>query len=224
MEILIDKNFEKLWKLPANDILKFAENIIKKSTTLNIKLSTIDLNNKDNFESFLCLLSDDITEITVFHSIISFLQFVSDNNEIRKASYMADIMMTNYQNSLNLNKNLYDKIVEYYKKADSLNYIDDIDKRFLKKAVRTFRKNGIDLNEDNRDLLLKLTHEIAKIEIYLYRIFNSKKQKVIKLSEKDIQGIPKSILVTLHTTNENGKRMYHLELNDNMYLQIMRYL
>ena len=47
-------------------------------------------------------------------------------------------------------------------------------------------KNGIDLDEDNRDLLLKITHEIAKIEIYLYRSFNKKKQniKIHKKGEK----------------------------------------
>jgi len=224
MELLLDRNFDKLWRLPSTDLVKLTENIIKKSSKLNGLLSNIDLSKQENMHEFLNLLSDDITEITVFHSIISFLQFISDNPDVRKTSYTADILLTNYQNTLNLNKKLYDKIVEYYKKADMMNILTDVDKEFLKKMVRTFRKNGIDLNDSDRDMLLKLSHEIAKIEIYMYRVFNIKKQDSIKLTKAEIDGMPKSITAMTHTEVIDGEKIYRFELNDNTYSNIMRYI
>ena len=224
MELLLDRNFEKLWKLPSHDLVRLTENIIKKSSKLNNLLINIDFDKPENLREFISLLSDDITEITVFHSIISFLQFISDDPQVRKTSYTADILLTNYQNTLNLNRKLYDKIVDYYKKADNMNLLSDVDKEFLKKIVRTFRKNGIDLNDNNRDMLLKLSHEIAKIEIYMYRVFNIKKQDSIKLTKKESIGMPKSILNTTSVDIVNGEKVYKLELNDNTYSNIMRYI
>jgi Zn-dependent oligopeptidase len=217
MDIITDTHFDKIWNLSGNDITQLTKNIIEKSSQVNNKLANIDLSIKKNYNNFLSQLSDDNTEISNFHSIISFLQFVSDDITVKKASYMADILLNNYQNTLNFNINLYTKIVEFYKTQHNLT---DVDKKFLKKMVRTYRKNGIDLHSNDKELLFQINQEINKIETHLYNNFNTQKRNVIKLNKKEIDGMPKSILNKLTRKQTH----YKIEMNDDNYLQTMRYL
>jgi metallopeptidase MepB len=222
MELIINKNFEELWDIDEHKLLSLTKNIIKKSSDLNLRLVNADLNDKTIYSVFLSQIADDITEISVFHSMVSFLQFVGKTQMIRKIGYQLDVLLTDYQNKLNLNDGIYRKIVEFYKKAKD-SRLDEVDKRFLKKMVRTYRKNGIDLHPDDRSMLFRVNHEISKIEMYLYRNFNKRKQDVIAFSENELSGMPKPILNKMKPNNGTNN-MYNMTMNNNMLLQSLRYI
>src|SRR5438874_9053058 len=105
-----DKKFLTYWNLKANEIITKTNDLIKKSTYRNDELAKINLNSNKNIKDFLNKLSDEITEFEIFHSICGFLHYVSPDEKKRKASFMADLLLSKHGNELNLRKDIYNKL------------------------------------------------------------------------------------------------------------------
>ena len=153
---IINNNID--WNYLKYDIVNCAKDQIKKSKEYNRQILELEINEK-NFGKFLNLLSDDITSFTTLHSICNFMQAVSDDIEDRKKCNIADLMLSKYINELNLNKLLYNKINKFYNESKSkLNTEDNF---FLDFIIKSYHRNGINLNENNINLLLKVKNEIT---------------------------------------------------------------
>ena len=130
-----DKPFWIHWNMSANEIIKTTNKMIIKSIKTNEELINYKLESNENLYNFLSILSDDMTEFQIFHSMCGFLQYISPNEKIRKASLHADLLLSKYINELNLKKNLYKKIVIFKKIAEDRNLLTLIDKKFINKLI-----------------------------------------------------------------------------------------
>ena len=109
----INKNHWIHWNMSGEEILEETKKLVRKSATNNKFLLEQNIDTIENRRKFLEILSDDITEYTIFHSMCSFLQFVSPDVRVRKNSSYADLMLTEYVNELNLNQDIYEKIIKF---------------------------------------------------------------------------------------------------------------
>src|SRR5207247_1254281 len=87
-------------------------------------------------------------EFGIFHSICGFLHYVSPDEKKRKASFMADLLLSKHGNELNLRKDIYNKLIEINKINDE--NLDNEDRKFLEKLISSYERNGINLEENIR--------------------------------------------------------------------------
>ncbi|AYV77311.1 MAG: peptidase, partial [Barrevirus sp.] len=162
----------------------------------------------------------DINEFQTFHSIAGFLQFVSPNTEIRKASMKCDLLLTNYTNELNLRKDIYKRLLSF--KESKNNKLDKEDQFFIDKLILNYERNGINLDKDERDLLLKIKDEITKLEGGIANYICLAERNVMEFTKAELAGIPQNILINLVNKNDNDK--YLVKTNKYNYSICMKWI
>lgn len=130
-----------------DELIELTKEVIKKSIETNNKINNI----KD--------LANDINDLQTYHSVCGFLQYVSPNDKLRKASIKCDLMIVKHINELDLRKDIYLKLLEI--KNSKLNSEDSM---FVNSLILNYERNGINLDKEQRDVLLKIKHEISKLE------------------------------------------------------------
>ena len=119
-----NKTFWVHWDMSPEEIVEMTKKVINKSKKNNNRLVANNLMTTSDLHNFLSLLSDDISQLQIFHSMCGFLQYISPNEKVRKASSNSDFLLSEYSNELNMRKDLYDKIVLCKKKMEEKKVIE----------------------------------------------------------------------------------------------------
>lgn len=197
----------------GNNIISLTNNFIERSVENNNRLANFDFNS-NNVNNFINILSDDITEYINFHSVYSFLQYVSPDPIIRKNSHQSDVLLTKYINNLNSRRDVYDKLIECKK------HIND---KLVNFVIKGYERNGIGLNKNDREKLHKITNEIIYIEKKITdHVINN--NKTISLTSSELAGLPETFIKNLGLVKNNNKIKYNICLNHNLYINCMRYI
>ncbi len=237
MNKYIDKNFWQEWNISPGYIIKKTHNFIRTSVKNNNKLINMDLTNKKNHAIFLSILANDRTEYAMIHTISKFLQVVGiqvpkgttvtlvkqsnqTSSDFIKCGYTVNILLSTYASELNIKKAIYDKIVEFYSIIKDDSGYNDIDKRFLVKIIKKYTNSGINLNINDKKLLINYKKEIGKIENTIMRNIIDTDNKYIEFSKKDLSGLPQ---LKHHIINNNPIK-YGISLDNMSYLKCMRYI
>ena len=83
------------WNMTGDDIVRKSDELINKSKINYDQIASFKIDAL-NIKQFLGLLSDDITEFTSYHSMAAFLQYVSPDPQVRKASTHVDVTPVSY--------------------------------------------------------------------------------------------------------------------------------
>ncbi|MCJ7636958.1 MAG: M3 family metallopeptidase [Nitrososphaeraceae archaeon] len=200
------------WDMDPNELINLTETIIKKSKDVNRNITNLET------------IANDINELQTFHSICGCLQYISPNNQIRKASIKCDLMLTKYINELDLRQDIYHKFLEIKKK----NKLSPDDAFFVDKLILNYERNGINLDKDKRELLLKIKHEISKLENGIANYICQIEKNTFELSKNQVKGIPENILKNFiySTKDEKGEKekKYKIKANKNNYSVCMKYI
>src|SRR3989304_8996245 len=98
------------WNMDPNELLGLVSSGIKKSAETNNRLAKMKID-ENNINNFLELMASDINDFQVFHSVCGFLQYVSPDSNVRKASFKGDLLLSRYTNELNLRQDIYRQLV-----------------------------------------------------------------------------------------------------------------
>jgi Zn-dependent oligopeptidase len=210
------------WNMTPEDIKINTENIINKSKKLYDKLEKYELSNENNITKFIDEMSNDLNEFNNYHSLCGFLYYVSPNNKIRNASYSGDLTLTKYINEFNMRINIYTKLIEIKNFNNKNKILCDEDNKFIEKIILNYQRNGINLTENSRNVLLKINHEISKLENSVNRyITNNIENTFIELTHNQLNGVPQNIIDTFVKINND---QFKVQLNKINYNTFMKYI
>lgn len=218
----MEKNIWIHWNMDSKDIANETIKLINKSINVNKCFLKDKLENKDDFYNSLCRLSNDMNEFSNFHSMCNFLQYVSPDKKIRKFCHLADIKLTNYTEKLNSNENLFRKIVDLFNFGNKNDILDDDDRKFFDLVINGYKKNGVNLKDNEKILLLKIKEEISKIEKTLIMNFE-KDNEVVNLTSDEILGLPKNIINLFPIISQNPIK-YGIIMTKSNYIMCMKYI
>lgn len=216
-------NFWMSWDISPDQLLENTNLLINNSMRNNQFLLDLTLSSSDNLRQFLSVLSDDLTEYTSFHSMCSFLQFVSPDALIRKNSSLADSLLTNYIAELNMRSDIYNKIVLFRSIINKSDLFEPIDIQFVDKIIKGYQYNGITLDHQHKLLLLRVKREISKIEHLILKASFNDDNKLFSFDLKQLSGLPSSFLKKLPITSYHPLK-YGIALNTPNYTVCMRYI
>ena len=216
----IDKKFWIHWNMSPEEIINSSDELIKKSSVINNNIAKFNFEEKSNLLSFLSLLSDDISEFQIFHSMCGFLQYVSPEKEVRRASKLADIKLTKYADELNLRTDIYNKLKEFYIIADQSKILKDEDKRFINKLINTYERNGVNLNQNEKKKLIKIKSDINDLENYINKNIYFNENMYMEFDTSDLIGLKDSFLKEYSI----DKKKFKIPINKSNYNHMIRFL
>jgi len=206
------------WNITHHEINELVKNIIKTSNNDNNLLSNYDFN-KNSYHKFISILADNITVLSTNHSIFNFLKCMSPNKDIRNACNDADNMLSNHINMLNSRLDIYKQIV-LLKSECSTELTEDI--FFLNKIISTYKKEGVNFNQDSYEKFNKIKNRINNLENdIMINIVNY--DKYIGISLDDIDGMPLDIIDQLPIIDKNPLK-YGIHITPSIYNLCMTHI
>jgi thimet oligopeptidase len=210
------------WDTIQDNIYNTINSLMDKSTTENIKLVKMSINNENDYINAIKILNNDVCEYTSMHSICNFLQFNSPNEELRKKCGQSDMLLKNYITALNINENIYNKINIIYNYGKKHNCMSNIENNFLCKLMDGYKNNGITNDEKTRFQLIKIRNEINKIEKNMSKNMEKSDHLLFAFNKIDLDGISGTILKTIVIKQDTTK--YYINLNKHAYIICMSYI
>jgi Zn-dependent oligopeptidase len=177
----------------------------------------------NDFDMILSILTNDMDEYSSFHSMCSFLQYVSKDQDVRESCSIADQMLSSYTNELNMNVNVYNKIIQLFQYGKDNNLLDTIDIIFFNKLILGYERQGIKLDNYNRTLLLRIKDEITKIEKRILINYIDESQIKIGYTLDELKGLPNNYIDRLPIISRSPVK-YGIELNKSNYSFCMKYI
>lgn len=210
------------WNMTPDEIINNANKIVKKSQNTYDILSKITINDNE-IHKFILMMSDDLNEFNIFHSMCGFLQYVSPNEKIRKAGYLADLILSKYINESNTREDIYGKLILIKNMHTQKHILNDIDSKFIEKIILNFQRHGILLVNDNKQLLLKINHEISKLENSIIKFISESEYDNINLTVNELDGVPLNIINTYNKISSNPD-IFEIQFNKINYGIFMKYI
>lgn len=127
--------------------------------------------------------------IDILDNVLSPLYLLKETHPdepMRDACQAAVESLLNFHNELCLNEDLYNALKEF---ADTNPELNDIEKRYLKKSLDDYHRNGFQLSKEEREKLKALDDQINQLELSFRRNISEWNEFVI-LSEAEIDGLP----------------------------------
>ncbi|KAI5966297.1 PRD1 [Candida pseudojiufengensis] len=185
------QNVKDIAKELAQDQVQLFDNIAKQ-----IDNPTID-NVMKPFAKFS-------NENSFLENQITFYQHVSDNKELRDASTEAEELLdkTSIEQWSRLDVfQVFEKLNESVKN-DAL--VDPETKRYLTKILISFKRNGLALPSDQREIVKKLQVELSNLKLQFAKNLGEDKGYIL-FSEDELEGIPKDVISQYEKIEEDGK-------------------
>lgn len=216
-------NIKLLWNMTPDELKYETHKLINDSKKINKELINYKFTDKNSVMNFIGKLSDDITKMEIYHSVCGFLQYVFPNENNIKLYYQIDQIITKYNNELNLNKQLYDQLIKLQNIMDKLK-INNIDKQFIYRIIRSYEKNGISLPEEKKTIVIKLKQEIYKLENHISKYIHQHEHDKININIDNLKGMPQSIIDELCSKSKSNKENIELTLDKLTYFLCMKYI
>jgi len=143
---------------------------------------------KNNYSSSIDFLNKylDLTSFTYTINSIQLLSYVSDKKIIRDASDKFKLDLENYFQIFYSSVSNYHFFLKYLKKIKGENSL-------IKKILKNFINNGVKLNNRSREIFIKKSEELFKLENTFSKNIANSVQK-IKINTYELEGIDKSII------------------------------
>jgi len=165
------------------------------------------------------LALDDIGDgINRIAGLASLMQNTHADSLIRAEAFLCETTLSKYGNELSLNEDLYKAVKAYSETSDATSLKEDYKKRFLRKTLEDFERNGFALDSMQRNKLKQLKDEITEIGNQFDKNIATYQDFLI-LKESDMAGLPEDYKKARRQTDGT----YKLDLSYPSYLPFMRY-
>jgi len=158
-------------------------------------------------------------------SIFFNINSAETNEEIQKIAQEVSPILSEFRNDIILNKELFKRVKEVYKKKDSL----DLSKEqtmLLEKKYKAFTRNGANLPDTKQDELREIDKELSRLSLQFGEnvLAESNKYELQVTDESRLDGLPESFkeeAKSVAKSKEKGGWIFTLEYPS--YIPFMKY-
>lgn len=158
-------------------------------------------------------------------SIFFNLNSAETNEEIQKIAQEVSPLLSNFQNDLLLNEELFNRVKAVYQQKDSLSLSAEQD-MLLEKQYKSFSRNGANLSEEDKETLRKIDSDLSKLKLTFGEnvLAETNNFELLITDEADLKGLPEgSIEAAAATASEKGKEGWVFTLDYPSYIPFVTY-
>lgn len=198
----LDKTLKFKWsKLTPNQALIDIPLAIQHSKQEINELTNL-LNLSDElitYESTFKIFDNMFSELSTAWSLFVHLNSVKDSKDQRSAFKKLIPQFYDFSASIYRNSQLYQLFKKAYSKIknDQDKKISDVELRYVESVMLEFKRNGIDLDDEKKEEILKIEKELAEItDSYRKNLLDSRAafEYYVKKDKHMLEGLPKSAI------------------------------
>ncbi|MBN1388103.1 MAG: M3 family metallopeptidase [Bacteroidales bacterium] len=158
-------------------------------------------------------------------SILFNINSAETNREIQAAAREISPLLSRFHNDITLNRDLFARIDEVYKKQSSLE-LDSEQKMLLKKTYRSFIKGGAGLEDSQRERFRQINEELASLSLkFEENVLEETNAFFLHITdENDLEGLPDGIIEAASEEAKNsGRKGWVFTLHFPSYIPFMQY-
>lgn len=183
----------------------------------------INQKEEPNFENTIAALDRSGELLNRISGVFFNLLYSNTSAELQEISKKIQPKLTEYQNEISLNNELFKKVNIVYNQKAKLNSEQQM---LLEKTYLSFVRNGAKLNpaqkKEYSELTMKLT--MLNLEFSENVLAATNAFEMVFSSEKELAGIPQSALdIAAAKAEAKGKKGWLFDLSTPSYLAIMKY-
>lgn len=217
LKLFLPKFSEIKW----NKIPEKMKNLLKKNKK-NIK-NLIKKNIHFTWKNLCEPLEKEKENLSSFWNLISHLNEVKNNRELRKSYEECILMLSKFTTWFYQNISLY-KAYSSIKESTEFDYLNISQKKSIKNYLKNFKLSGIDLTNSEKKRYLEIDLQLSKLQNqFSNNVLDSTMnwKKIIKNSQ-DLKGLPKIEISTAKKLAEaQGKKGWLLTLDTSCYLSVL---
>jgi len=187
------------WEMNAEEIKEKTEELLRKMKQ-NIDEIVALPEGSRNFKNTALKLEMESNRYNPDLASLYFPAYVSTDSEIRNASNLSSMKLSQFQIELRMNKDLYRAILGAEKELDALK---GADKLLLERTLRDFRRMGMELSDPKQKELKDINQELSKIGIEFSQALNEVDDSQI-FSIDELSGVPEDLLKSLSKTEDGN--------------------
>ena len=164
-------------------------------------------------------------ELGRISSIFFNLNSAETNDEIQKIAQEVSPLLSEFNNDITLNKNLFERIKEVYNKKASLN-LNPEQTTLLDKRYKSFSRNGANLPEDKKEQLREIDKELSKLKLKFGEnvLAETNKFEMLITDKNDLSGLPDGAIEAAKQLAESkDKDGWLITLDYPSYIPFMTY-
>ncbi|KAK6454064.1 oligopeptidase [Scheffersomyces xylosifermentans] len=197
---LASKESFPLWNHTAEQVGKIAEELIKEEKDTYDHIATVENPTLDNvLKPYVRLQHKNY----LLENQVTFYQYVSANKELRDASTKAEEAMEQASIEQSLRVDVFKVFSKLHDTIKDDVSIDAETKRLVDKVVKYYKRNGLNLPEEQREQIKKLKKELSTLSVTFSKNMNEEKDFVLYTTE-ELDGVPKDVVDQFEKVTENG--------------------
>lgn len=158
-------------------------------------------------------------------SIFFNLNNAETNPEIQAIAQEVSPMISEYNNDINLNEELFKRIEKIYKQKDSLSLTKE-QRTLLEKKYKGFVRNGANLTKEKKERLREIDRRLSKLKLTFGEnvLAETNKFELLVTDEADLKGLSKDVKNNAaNTARERNKEGFVFTLDYPSYIPFMTY-
>lgn len=178
-----------------------------------------------NFENTIEAMEYSGEQLGRVTSIFFNLNNAETNEIIQEIAQEISPLLSEFQNDILLNHDLYDRVKTIYDKREELNLTPEQD-RLLEKNYLSFSRNGAGLNEEDKKTLRQIDTKLSKLSLDFGQnvLADSNAYQLHLTEEKDLEGLPESAKeVAAELAQEKKMEGWLITLDLPSYIPFMTY-
>lgn len=210
-------------KIINSDFLPAFKTAIKKAKK---EIDKIIKNPKaPTFENTIAALDFSGRELGLISSIFFNLNSAETNDEIQKIAQEVSPLLTEFNNDITLNKELFERIKEVYDNKDNLTLTPE-QFTLLDKRYKSFSRNGANLPEDKKAQLREIDKELSKLKLTFGEnvLAETNKFEMLLTDKEALSGLPEGAIETAKQLAESkNKEGWMITLDYPSYIPFITY-
>ena len=221
--------WEAPYNLPPFELIKpdhfrpaIEESIEKAKEEIN-KISTNT--GLPSFENTVEALDSAGIRLDYISSILFNLNSAETNKDIQAAAREVSPLLSRYNNDITLNRQLFARLDEVYKKQNSLK-LNSEQKMLLKKTYRSFIKGGAGLEDSKRERFRQINEDLASLSLkFEENVLEETNAFFLHITDEDeLEGLPEGIVEAASEEAKNsGREGWIFTLHFPSYIPFMQY-
>ena len=185
-----------------------------------------DISGLRTFSNTMVALDDLGVTLDTAVGIVGHIENVASTPEWREAYNEILPIVTEFKSKILFDEKLWEVLQEYSQTPEAQSLVGPR-KRYLKKTLDTFRRNGADLSSDKKSELSQLMTELSQLtNTFAQRTLDATAQfEFYTENPEDLSGLPESALMMGRSSaSSKGKEGWRYTLQAPSYIAILTYL
>ncbi|KAJ2554956.1 metalloendopeptidase [Coemansia sp. RSA 1933] len=140
-------------------------------------------------------------------SIVTFLQNVSTDKEVRDASAGAEQQLRAFHIESMMREDVYKSVRAVFGNAKEMNGLDAENRLLVEKMEQQYRRNGLALSAEQREKLGQIRKRLSELGIAFSRNINEKDGRIL-FTRDELNGLPEDYFDGRPTEAEDGVEKY----------------